>query len=352
MGGRSDVLNRCKPGGWTNEEIAALAFEEVKKSGSCLVIVNTKKSAQKLFQICLRLKKTEMPIYHLSTNMCPLHRKDILKRIRELLNPPGSPVICISTQLIEAGVDIDFGAVIRFTAGLDSVAQAAGRCNRNKLRDVGRVHVINPADESLDRLKDIRAGVNVTQRLLNEAVTGEWEFDGNLLGPEAMECYFKYYFFSRRNEMSYSISANVIGREDTLLNLLSINLAAVEEYKRSHREAPDIFLRQSFMAAAKAFKVIDAPTRGIIVPYKESGRNLINGLCSVVELETQFKLLRSAQQYTVNVFPHDLDQLQAEGAICKIQKGIDIFYLSDTRYYSQTFGLSQTPEGDMEVYCV
>ncbi len=349
---RVEVLNRRKPKGWNNKEIAILAFEEAKNSGSCLVIVNTKKSAQKLFQICLRLKKTEMPIYHLSTNMCPAHRKDVLGRIRESLNPTASPVICVSTQLIEAGVDIDFGAVIRFAAGLDSVAQAAGRCNRNKLRDVGRVHVINPADESLDRLKDIRAGVDVTERLLNEARTGEWKFDGNLLGPEAMEHYFNYYFFSRQNEMSYSISAKAIGRDDTLLNLLSVNSMAVEEYKRSYRESPNIYLCQSFMSAAKAFKVIDAPTRGIIVPYKESERNLINELCSAVEVETQSKLLRLAQQYTVNVFPHVLDQLQAERAIRKINEDADIFYLSDPRYYSQTFGLSQTPEGDMEVYCV
>ncbi|MCY3956419.1 MAG: CRISPR-associated helicase Cas3' [Nitrospira sp.] len=347
---RVEVLNRHKPGGWTNEEIAALAFEEVRNSGSCLVIVNTKKSAQKLFEICL--KNTETPIYHLSTNMCPSHRKDILERIREFLTMPDSPVLCVSTQLIEAGVDIDFGAVIRFTAGLDSVAQAAGRCNRNKLRDVGRVHVINPVDESLDMLKDIRSGIEVTQRLLNEAMTGEWEFDGNLLGPEAMERYFNYYFFSRRNEMSYSMPAKTIGREDTLLNLLSVNSASVEEYRRSYREAPNIYLCQSFMSAAKAFKVIDAPARGIIVPYKESGRELINDLCSAIEVEKKLKLLRLAQQYTVNVFPHVLDQLQEEGAANRIREGIDIFYLSDTRYYSQTFGLSQTPEGDMEVYCV
>lgn len=347
---RVEVLNRRKPGGWTNEEIAALTSEEAKNSGSCLVIVNTKKSAQQLFQICL--KGADIPIFHLSTNMCPAHRKDILKKIRELLRPPVSPVICVSTQLIEAGVDIDFGAVIRFTAGLDSVAQAAGRCNRHRLREIGRVHVVNPADESLDRLKDIRFGVDVTQRLLNEVTTGEWEFDGNLLGPEAIERYFNYYFFSRRNEMNYSIPAKAIGREDTLLNLLSVNSAAVEEYKRSYGNAPNIYLCQSFMSAAKEFKVIDAPTRGIIVPYKESGRNLINELCSTSEVETQFKLLRLAQQYTVNVFSHTLDQLQGEGAVHRIQEGIDIFYLSDTRYYSQTFGLSQIPEGDMEVHCV
>jgi len=348
---RVEVLDRCKPGGWIDEEIADLAIEEVENSGSCLVIVNTKRSAQKLFQVCR--ERSAIPVYHLSTHMCPIHRKKTLEEIRKLLSSSVSPLICISTQLIEAGIDIDFGAVIRFVAGLDSVAQAAGRCNRHKLRNTGRVYVLNPADENLDRLKDIKAGVDVTRRLLREAATGEWEFDGNLLGPKAIERYFEYYFFDRQeeDEMSYRVSANDIGRDDTLLNLLSINSMTVDEYKRSHDEVPDMFLRQSFMSAAKAFKMINAPTRGVIVPYKD-GRQLINDLCSAVDIEKQFKLLRQAQRYTVNVFPFMLDKFQAVGVVQRIKKSVDIFYLSDTRYYSEIFGLSQIPEGDMEVHCV
>ena len=347
---RVDVLNKRKLGGWTNEEVATLAFEEVNKSGSCLVIVNTKKSAQAIFKICR--EKTEIPICHLSTNMCPAHRKVILDWIRKLLTPRGSPVICISTQLIEAGVDVDFGSVIRFAAGLDSIAQAAGRCNRNKLREIGRVHVINSSDESLDMLKDIRCGRDVTERLLDEAAAGEWEFDGNLLGPKAIERYFDYYFFTRQDEMSYPISAKKIGREDTLLSLLSDNSVAVAEYWRSHREAPNIYLLQSFMSAANAFKAIDAPTRGVIVSYGEEGKSLIAELCAAFEVERQHALLRKAQQYTVNVFPHVLKQLEEQQAVHAIQERIGILYLSDPRYYSQAFGLSQSPEGDMEVHCV
>lgn len=347
---RVEVLDRCEPGGWSNDRIVDLAIEEATDSGSCLVIVNTKMSAQKLFQVCRQ--KTEMPVYHLSTHMCPVHRKETLEEMRKLLICPDFPVICISTQLMEAGVDIDFGAVIRFAAGLDSIAQAAGRCNRHKLRDIGRVHVVNPADESLDKLKDIRDGVEVTRRLLSEAVNGEWK-DGDLLSPEAMKRYFDYYFFARqeRDEMSYRVFANAIGRDDTLFNLLSINANAVEEYKRSHGGVPDMFLRQSFMSAAKAFKVINAPTRGIIVPYKD-GRQVVNDLCSVVDVEKKFRLLRRAQRYTVNVFPHVLDQLQNNRAIDRIQEKVDILYLLDARYYSEIFGLSQIPEGDMEVHCV
>ena len=351
---RVEVLNKRKPGGWVDEEVAELALGEIKQSGSCLVVVNTKKSARILYRLC---RETEgIQHFHLSTSMCPAHRKEILHTIRKLLDDE-SPVLCVSTQLIEAGVDVDFGAVIRYTAGLDSIAQAAGRCNRNgKQKDAegnpkaGRVHVVNPAMENIERLKDIQCGKGITERLFDDVEAGSEDFDDNLIGPNAMAQYFKYFFFSRHQEMDYPVSAQTVGRDDTLLNLLSTNSLAMGEYRRNHQgAAPNIYLRQSFMSAARAFKVIDAPTRGIIVPYGEAGRDLISKLCSAFEVEKQFKLLRRAQQYTVNVFPYVLEQLQKDGAVHEIQPDVNILYLSDSRYYSPDFGLSQTPEGTMEV---
>ncbi len=345
---RVEVLNRRKPGGWADEEIARLALDEVEQSGSCLVIVNTKKSAQALYLLCL--EAAGIQAFHLSTSMCPAHRKEILGQIRKLLADE-SPMLCVSTQLIEAGVDVDFGAVIRYTAGLDSIAQAAGRCNRNGRREIGRVHVVNPAVENVDMLKDIQCGKGITERLLNDVDAGIEDFGGNLLAPQAMERYFYYYFFARRQEMDYPVTAQMVGRDDTLLNLLSVNSLAVNEFGLNHGAAPNIYLRQSFMSAARAFKVIDAPTRGIIVPYGKAGQELINDLCAAFEVEKQFKLLRRAQQFTVNVFSQDLEKLQKAGVVHEIQKDMDILYLSDARYYNQAFGLSQTPEGNMEVLC-
>ena len=351
---RVKVMNQRKPGGWTDEEIARLALDEVVQSGSCLVIVNTKKSAQALYKLCREAPGIQT--FHLSTSMCPAHRKEILDKIRKLLDDK-SPVLCVSTQLIEAGVDVDFGAVIRYTAGLDSIAQAAGRCNRNgKQKDAegnpkaGRVHVVNPAVENVTMLTDIQCGKDITERLLNDVEAGNEHFGDDLLAPQAMERYFDYYFFARRQEMDYPVTAQMIGRDDTLLNLLSINSLATYEYARNNNSAPpNIYFRQSFMSAARAFRVIDAPTRGIIVPYGKTGQELINDLCSAFEVEKQFKLLRRAQQYTVNVLPSDLDRLEKAGAVHEIREGVDILYLLDARYYNQAFGLSQTPEGTMEV---
>ncbi|MHB2026307.1 MAG: CRISPR-associated helicase Cas3' [Elusimicrobiota bacterium] len=345
---RVEVLNRRKPGGWSDEEIAQLALDEIVQSGSCLVIVNTKKSAQALYRLCR--EATGVKAFHLSTNMCPAHRMEMLGQIGKLLDDK-SPVLCVSTQLIEAGVDVDFGSVIRYTAGLDSIAQAAGRCNRNGRPVAGRVHVVNPAVENVGSLKDIQCGKGITERLFDDVQGGVEDFTGDLLAPEAVARYFDYYFFARRQEMDYPVSAQMLGRDDTLLNLLSINMLAMDEYQRNHRSVPNIYFRQSFMSAARAFKVIDAPTRGIIVPYGKAGQELINDLCSAFEVEKQFKLLRRAQQYTVNIFPQELEKLQNTGVVHQIQKDVDILYLMDARYYSQAFGLSQTPEGEMEVPC-
>ncbi|MFR2215180.1 MAG: helicase-related protein [Ruminococcus sp.] len=107
--------------------------------------MNTKKTAQELYK---KLKKEEKNIYHLSTNMYPKHRKRVLKMIREQLDK-NETCIVISTSLVEAGVDLDFDIVYRQIAGVDSIIQAAGRCNRNGKKDVAKskVYIFDLIDE-------------------------------------------------------------------------------------------------------------------------------------------------------------------------------------------------------------
>ena len=341
---RVDVIDQHKSGGWTEEEIARLARDEIRAVGSCLVIVNTKKAARELYRLCA--EGSDAAVYHLSTSLCPAHRKEILRKVREKLDGK-LPVLCFSTQLIEAGVDVDFGAVIRYAAGLDSIAQAAGRCNRNGRNPAGRVHVVNPAQENLRRLTDIRIGVEKTKRILNDYNENPARFDHNLIGPKAMDWYYQNYFFDRTDVMSYPVSAETLGHDDTLLNLLSSNPLACQEHGRRTGQMPKLYLRQSFMAAAKAFKAIDAPTQGVIVPYGEAGGELINDLCAAYEVEKQYDLLRRAQQFTVNVFPHELATLQEADAIHSVQEGTHILHL-DPRYYSAEFGLVTQAIGSME----
>lgn len=341
---RVQVCDRHKPGGWTEDEVATLAAKEIGAAGSCLAIVNTTKAAQTLYQTCKQ--RVDSAIFHLSTRMCPAHRRKVLAEIRERLND-GARVLCVSTQLIEAGVDVDFGGVIRHVAGLDSIAQAAGRCNRNGRRAIGRVHVINPADERIDRLIDIREGRNIAQRVLDEFKENPLTFDDDLLGPEAMNRYFDYYFSRRAKEMVYPVSPNAATRDDSLLNLLAENSLAVHDYKQHRSSAPPLHLRQAFMTAAQAFRAIDAPTQGVIVPYGSEGRELVAQLCGAFKPELQFDLLRRAQQFSVNVFAQVFDALQRADAIGQIGEGIGIYHLRP-EYYSEEFGLSEAPVGPME----
>jgi len=355
---RVEVLDSRKPGGWSYDEITTLALSELARAGSCLVIVNTKDSAREIFQRC-QGALDEQSIFHLSTDMCPAHRKAVLGIKHDLSCntviarlTQGQPVLCISTQLIEAGVDVDFGVVIRSLAGLDSIAQAAGRCNRNGRPEPGIVHIVDPAEERLDKLSDILIGRNQAQRVLDDFKTDPSRYKDDVIGPQALRDYYTYYFFQRQNEMAYSVAEREIGHDDSLLNLLAGNTLAVATYKSKEKKAPAIALRQAFMTAGKAFKAIDAPTQGVVVPYGEAGKALIADLHAAYKLDADFDLLRRAQQYTVNVFPHVLEKLQKVDALHAAEEGKLRVLCLDERYYSPKFGLSTEQVADMEVLCV
>lgn len=346
---RVAVNDQRKAGGWSDQEVADLALAEVQASGSCLVIVNTKASARRIFELCATAMEPDL-VFHLSTDMCPAHRKARLAALLVRLKAD-QPTLCVSTQLIEAGVDVDFGSVIRFMAGLDSIAQAAGRCNRNGLRATGSVHVVNPQVESLDKLPDILQGRNAALRVLDEFQQNPERFDGDLLSPAAMHAYYRYYFFDRAADMSYAVAAGDAAQNDTLLNLLSLNTASVTEYARQHASAPPLFFRQAFMTAATAFRAIDSATQAVIVPFGPDGKQLIADLCAAYDVELEIELLRRAQQYSVNVFPHVLKKLMAAQALHEVKPDTRILCLNE-RYYSDLFGLATEPVSPMEVLYV
>jgi CRISPR-associated endonuclease/helicase Cas3 len=342
---RVEVLDRRRAGGWSHAEVAGLAIEEVTRATSCLVIVNTKAAAREVFKVASASLEGQA-CFHLSTDMCPAHRKEELAKVRACLDE-GRPILCVSTQLIEAGVDVDFGAVVRLLAGLDSIAQAAGRCNRSGRLLRGTVHLVNPQIENLDRLPDISIGRDKAQRVLSDYAQDPSRYGNNLVGPQALDAYYGYYFFARQQDMSYSLAADDIGHSDTLLDLLSTNGQAMAEHQARYKTLPALPFRQAFMTGARAFKAIDAPTQGIVVPHGQGGRELINDLCGAFAPEREFDLLRAAQQYTVNVFPHVLHKLKEAGAVYEVSPDMRILHLNP-RYYSPRFGLSTDPVSAME----
>jgi len=280
--------------------------------------------------------------------MCPKHRKAILDQVIDCLDPSNpKPVVCISTQLIEAGVDVDFGAVIRCLAGLDSIAQAAGRCNRNGRQEgKGIVQIVNMQNENLDKLPEIRIAQDVTLRILGEYKNNSDKFNNDIIGHRAMKRFYKYYFYKRSREMSYPVSRKKLGRDDDLLSLLSTNQQSVDEYKRQHG-SPSLYLRQSFKTAGVHFRVIDAPTEAIIVKYNKEAKLIIAKLSAKLSLKEERALLKTAQQYSVNIFPYMLKKLQEKKALFQTYEESEIWYL-DNQYYSKDFGASLEPVSEME----
>lgn len=339
---RVHIENCCKPSGWSLNEITDLAIKQFELTGSCLTIVNTKQWTQNLYLSCQNKIDTDA-LFHLSTNQCPAHRKVILAKIRQRLEN-NQPVMCFSTQLIEAGVDIDFASVIRFLAGLDSIAQAAGRCNRNGKQATATVFVVNPDNENTNMLTDIDKGKTITERIMSEG------FD-DLLDPAAMARYFYYYFFERSDDMDYPCKDSQ-KNTTSLLALLSNNKShpcSLNDERGKQHKLPH--LEQSFMEAGNIFKAIDAPTQAIIVDYQSSDEHdddqltaadTIAALCSkdkLFDAELYFQALKQAQKYSVNVFPNVLEKLLKTQAIYETQSGSGIYCLYE-QYYDDAFGLS------------
>jgi len=346
---RVEVHDERKPGGWTWKEIADLIEHALREKGSVLAVMNTRASTRALYEAIKNRKLATT--YHLSTNMCPAHRLDILAKIIAKLEAK-EPLICISTPLIEAGIDIDFGAVIRALAGLDSIAQSAGRCNRHGMREgLGSVWVVNPLNENLDRLPDIKIGREKAQTVLDDFRDDAGRFSGDRIGLQAIAKYYSHYFKVNEKEMDYPVSRNSgIGRDDDLFNLLAANKLAVNAYSNAQQVAPDILLRQSFRSAMKEFQVIGSITRGAVVPYLY-GKSLIVELCAAPELEKQHGLLREAQRYSVNLFEHQFDKLLKVGAIQEVQPDSGVYHLNE-QYYSEDFGWDNEQISDMTLYIV
>ena len=344
---RVEIRFNEKAGGWNVDEAGAFLLEQFATTPSCLFIVNTKKWAQELYQYCQRQNVPPEVLFHLSTNQCAAHRKAIFDTIKARLEKK-QPVICISTQLIEAGVDISMACVIRALGGLDSIAQAAGRCNRHKEVDKGLVYVLNLQETDFSQiLPDIAVGKEKAATIFREFE------EKDILQPKAMSRYFELYFYNRSDEMVYLI--NEKDKNDGLLHLLSDNCfntgAKIKGYfKNDILRKHDLYplLMQSFKSAGRIFQVIDAPTRSVIVPYGK-GKEYIDTLCGTWDVKEMSEAKKKAQRYSVNVFPKVWNKLQEKKALHETIKGSGIYYL-DECHYNNEFGLSLDKISEMTCY--
>ncbi|HHX78000.1 MAG TPA: CRISPR-associated helicase Cas3', partial [Firmicutes bacterium] len=324
----------------TNKQLAKWISADATAWGSTLVVLNTKTVVKDLYK---RLKGGPLPVYHLSTSMCAAHRKERIDKIRKLL-VDGIPFICVTTQLIEAGVDISFKCVIRSLAGLDSIAQAAGRCNRHGEDVLQYVYVIDHAEERLANLPEIEIGKGISANIFARFKKKADSYDGDLLSEKAMREYFSFYYKKMDTSLNYYVKQ--IDREMTklLFSLASENSYVTHHQKKKGKPFP-LLLNGSYKTAVEYFHVIEQKTTSVIVPYVE-GKELIAELNSSERIDDLTRLFRKAQQYTVDIYRQNFNLLKKQGAL--------VGHLDETIYelkegwYSDEYGVDLQGEGGME----
>ena len=345
---RTDFFDHCHQS-MRAEAVAALAQKELRGNGSCLVVCNTKKMAEKLYALCPAQEGLHR--YYLSTNLCPAHRMEKLDAMRKDLDA-GRTVLCISTQLIECGVDISFRSVIRLAAGLDSILQAAGRCNRHGEGERGRVHVVrvDGDEEKLDCLRDIKDGREIFLDAVRVKFAKELAAsDYDLTQPQLTKAYFDHYYDRKANVMSYADEKH----GSTLVDMLGSNKDAARQglaptlgsNQSAVGKSLAPMLGQSFAAAAKHFKAIDSAAKSILVPYGE-GKHIIAALCSTDIIWKKRELLRKAQRYSVNVFSNIERKLHAAGALYPVQDSG--MYALKKNFYCNEMGVVEQPLANLE----
>lgn len=343
---RVDFLDMTDQGRKSNIaiEICDYVKNQMITLNSFLIVVNTKPQAKELFEL-LKMSKCSDYVFHLSTNMCPAHRKAVISEIKEKLEA-GKNVVCISTQLIEAGVDLSFQGAIRFMAGLDSIIQTAGRCNRyNELKDsdgksvCGCVAIFSYRDEKIGSLEELKIAQKCMEKILYDFRNNKNSKSIDLINPEVIDAYFKLFYKAFETKLDYSIK----NKEPSVLNMLSDNESSVAEYERIHSndkwKNPYV---QSFRTAWEEFEVISDSSTGIMVPYGV-GKELI-GKCSALEKRAENyyselkTLLKEAQQVSINVYSNQIEKLKEKGIIYELFADSGIYVLNE-EYYSKNLGL-------------
>lgn len=319
---RTEVIDKTKEYGMSVEELADFAMEIMDNHYSLLVICNTKKSAFNLYeQLKLLNHSREYKLFHLSTSMCMQHRKDTLAEINMALDDinrsmkknvqPEHKVICVATQLVEAGVDFSFENVIRVIAGMDNITQAAGRCNRNNdFNRICNVYIVNmkSSDENLKMLREIQISQRCSGGILKLFAQNPDKYDNDLLSDGSIDAYYNNLFSDDEIKKAFDYPVKIEGMSFKLFDMLSHNK---DLYKMSEA-AGKYILKQSFKTANSKFTVFDENTTDVIVPYNDEAESIIADLCSEkagFDYNYLKDLIKKAKKYTIQIFEYQKMEL-------------------------------------------
>jgi|LSQX01.1.fsa_nt_gb CRISPR-associated endonuclease/helicase Cas3 len=326
---RVEVVDFTRKGGYTSEEAASFIQEVKKNVINLLMVCNTVGWASSIYDILNKDENKDTYVYFLSSNLCPAHRKDLIEDLKADLKNKKN-IICISTQLIEAGVDISFETTVRALAGLDSIAQTSGRANRNGEKIKGYSYIINlNDDDKLSRLTEIRLGKTHCAEFLYEYGENKNMFGNSLLSPRSIEEYFNIYYSDKmiNNGMDYPV------KNTSIYRMLEYSESNIDGYEGDF----PLNLRYKFKTASEMFKVIDNNTKTILVPYKE-GKNLISKLVSNSSYDNKKKTLDNLGQYSVNIYDNMFEALKKAGGIVADER-YGIYILKDF-YYDKIQGVT------------
>ncbi len=286
-------------GNWSDDELIA----QINARAQVLCIVNNRRHARAIVD---RLHGVE-GVRLLTTLMCARHRRTVLAEIRQALQT-GKPCRLIATSLVEAGVDIDFPTVLRAEAGLDSIAQAAGRCNREGKRAATDSEVIVFApDEKWPPPSELKQFAQVTREVLRHG--------GDPLASESIEAYFRQLYWQKGEDE--------LDAEGILQDIVASQLHSLP-----------------FETIDKNFKIIDDYQKPIIVPYDDDAKKL---LAKLTDAESCGEIARQLQSYLVQIPESAYNKMYGAGAleIVAEQKFAKQFVrLVDDSLYHPDYGLN------------
>ncbi|MCL4408107.1 MAG: CRISPR-associated helicase Cas3' [Thermotogae bacterium] len=281
--------------------------QKIASEKQVLCIVNSRRNAVDLYKI-LEDQNDKEGNYHLSALMCPAHRSKVLKEIRQRLKNENTCRV-VSTQLVEAGVDVDFPVVYRSLAGLDSIVQAAGRCNREGKLKYGDLFVYKPS-KGIPAISDFRPRAEEAESIISQNCDG-------FLSLTSINDFFESYYWRKGNNLD----------KKEILRDFKEGLAK---------------LNFPFKQISEKFRIIEDVQKPVFIPYDESAEDLINHLRYHVSIE----ILRKLQRYTVQIPERTIRQLQNAGYLDPFN---DEFWtlteIGRKEVYNEKIGLTlDTPE--------
>lgn len=304
--------------------------QQTERYPAILVVLNTKSAVRRLYDL---LKASNINVEYLTTNLCAAHRSDKIKSIKQILEKKQETIVVVSTNLIEAGVDISFACVYRSMAGLDSLAQTAGRCNRNGEMDCGSLHLITLEDENTGNMEELQQAVRVMEGVLYEYDHSSRE--NSLLMPEWMDRYYNNVYFSASDKMNFPLKE----LDRNILELLSTGFGMADEDRKNQ-------MNQAYKTAGQEYRVIDDYSFGVIVPYKK-GAEIIEAIQTTSDMAEIKAYIRQAQRYTVNVRANLLQKY--EGLIQAVSDKIpDLYMVAAPGAYHMEYGI--TPEWETLIF--